>query len=157
MKEKMLSRPDFGWSYISLGGYKNRLSYLTNLPIEWLNAAIYGLENLTPFAVHGFCEPGRLLCLVSYWNCHVIFEDERSKSIAKDELMTDIANVSMLDFCIMLRDDISDDLDAWCNWDDCNNEKTIKEMKVKLAELLDRLSELIIKQAEHFGENRCFF
>ena len=47
----MLSKPKQGWTEFSLGGVEADLSYLTNVPIEWLDQAIHGLETLKPFAV----------------------------------------------------------------------------------------------------------
>ena len=60
----MLSRPLNGWTDFSLGQEVYGLSYLTNVPIEWVNQAIHGLETLEPFAVHGVMEPDRMICLV---------------------------------------------------------------------------------------------
>ena len=73
----MLTKPEAGWSDFSLTGTSAYpLSYLDNIPFEWLDEAIHGLEILNPFCVKGFMEPGRFICVVSFWNCHIICEDE---------------------------------------------------------------------------------
>ena len=73
----MLTKPEAGWSDFSLDGTSvYPLSYLDNIPFEWLDDAIHGLETLNPFCVKGFMEPGRFICVVSFWNCHIICEDE---------------------------------------------------------------------------------
>ena len=156
MNRILLSRPKHGWTTFCLCDKPYNLSYLTCLPIDWLNAAIQGLEQLTPFAVHGFCEPGRFLCIVSYWNCHIIVEDDDESPLVEDEIEREVIHVSMIDFCKMLHENIKKNIDAWCNWDNRNNENTLKEMKIQIDILLNKLYELIIKQEEHFGPNRFF-
>lgn len=161
----MLSKPHHGWTEFSIGNQEYRLSYLTDIPTDWLSQAILGMETLTPFAVHGVCEPGRLLCLVSYWNCHTIFEDEYRKELTKEEAEWDIVHLSMLDFCKNLYKDIRDNLDDWSTqWFFLVDEDTEEERqqaydnyKNKIQLKLDRLHELIIDNEEHFGEYRCFF
>ena len=54
----MLSKPQHGWTYFSLSESSYSLSYLSNIPLEWLERAIVGLETLLPFEVYGYCEPG---------------------------------------------------------------------------------------------------
>lgn len=71
----MLSKPDYGWSEFQIcDDHAYSLSYLTDVAYEWLDQAIHGLQTLAPFAVHGYCEPGRMICLVSYYTCYVVFE-----------------------------------------------------------------------------------
>ena len=63
----MLTKPEAGWTDFSIDKeHIYSLSYLTDVGIEWLDQAIHGLETLEPFTVHGFCEPNRMLCTVSY-------------------------------------------------------------------------------------------
>ena len=165
MNEKLLSKPVCGWTTFCLGNDEYRLSYLSCVPLDWLNAAIHGLEQLTPFAVHGFCESGRFLCLVSYWNCHIIFEDDEEEPLIENEIKRSVVHIRMIDFCKMLYEDIKNNIDAWGDWnhdsftyrdDKEKAEKSINKMKDDINSLLNRLNELIIQQEEHFGENRFF-
>lgn len=64
----MLGKPLHGWSSLILEENKYELSYLTDVSLEWLDSAIDGLKNLKPFAVRGFLEPKRIICVISYWN-----------------------------------------------------------------------------------------
>lgn len=156
----MLSKPHHGWTEFSIGNQEYRLSYLTDIPTDWLSQAILGMKTLTPFAVHGVCEPGRLLCLVSYWNCHTIFENEYRKELIKEETEWDIVHINMLDFCKNLYKDISDNLDDWSQWllyTEEERQQAYDNYKNKIQLKLDRLHELIIDNEEHFGEHRCFF
>ena len=42
------------------------MSYLTDVANTWLVQAIHGLKTMDVFSVHGFSEPGRMICTVSY-------------------------------------------------------------------------------------------
>ena len=111
----MLTKPECGWTYFQIDGeHKYIMGYLTDVAIDWLEQAIHGLKELSPFTVRGFSEPGRVLCTVSYWNCYVIEEEEHK--MHKIWSFHD-APLSMIDFCKRLYRDISKDIDAWVMWD----------------------------------------
>ena len=152
----MLTKPEAGWSDFSLDGTSvYTLSYLDNIPFEWLDDAIHGLETLNPFCVKGFMEPGRFICVVSFWNCHIICEDEDSDPLDPQSTIHEISHTSMLQFCQQLYDDISENLDDWARWDydpELDFDTNKEELIIKLA----RLKELIAENKEHFGEDRCF-
>ena len=152
----MLTKPDCGWSDFSLDGTSvYPLSYLDNIPFEWLDDAIHGLETLNPFCVKGFMEPDRFICVVSFWNCHIICEDEDRDPLDPQNTTHEISHISMLQFCQQLYDDISENLDDWARWDydpELDFDTNKEELIIKLA----RLKELIAENKEHFGEDRCF-
>ena len=152
----MLTKPEHGWSDFSLDGTSvYTLGYLDNIPFEWLDDAIHGLETLNPFCVKGFMEPGRFICVVSFWNCHIICEDEDRDPLTPQNTIHEIAHTSMLQFCQQLYDDISENLDDWARWDydpELDFDTNKEELIIKLA----RLKELIAENEEHFGEDRCF-
>ena len=163
----MLSTPEYGWTRFQLGQKESyRLSYLTDVANEWLGQAIHGLETLDVFSVHGFCEPGRMVCTVSYWSCYVILEDDGPAPICEG---VNHLHVSMIDFCRQLYADISGDLDAWAHWDDDaledeldeNDGRTledlVQERRSGIQEKLDRLKSLIEENEECFGEDGLFF
>ena len=138
------------------------MSYLNDIPFEWLNQAIHGLKTMSPFAVHGFCEPGRVLCLVSYWNCHIIFEDDDRKELISSETQWEFAHVNMLDFCKILHADISQNLDAWSEWVNifAETEREYNKVKQKRKKLLEKklseLEKLIQKNEKNFDEHHGF-
>ena len=158
----MLTKPDCGWSDFSLDGTSvYPLSYLDDIPFEWLDEAIHGLEILNPFCVKGFMEPGRFICVVSFWNCHIICEDEDRDPLDPQNTIHEISHTSMLQFCQQLYDDISENLDDWARWyeycrDDDDSEFNFETNKEELTKKLVRLKELIAENEEHFGENHCF-
>ena len=152
----MLTKPEAGWSDFSLDGTSvYTLSYLDDIPFEWLDEAIHGLEILNPFCVKGFMEPERFICVVSFWNCHIICEDEDRDPLDPQNTTHEISHTSMLQFCQQLYDDISKNLDDWACWDydpELDFDTNKEELIIKLA----RLKELIAENEEYFGENHCF-
>ena len=153
----MLTKPEAGWSDFSLDGTSvYPLGYLDNIPFEWLDDAIHGLETLNPFCVKGFMEPGRFICVVSFWNCHIICEDEDRDPLDPQNTIHEISHTSMLQFCQQLYDDISENLDDWACWDTFDEELDFDTNKEELIIKLARLKELIAENEEHFGEDRGF-
>lgn len=167
----MLSTPDCGWTAFQLGSENTAypLGYLTDVAIEWLDQAIHGLQTLDVFSVHGFCEPGRMVCTVSFWNCYVIFEGDDRNDVCESVYTV---HISMIDFCKKLYADIADHLEAWVHWDDGEIQSIMEDndeqgpeafareldiRREKIQSRLDTLKQLIDDNAEHFGENRCFF
>lgn len=159
----MLTKPERGWTDFQLdentGIYG--ISYLTDIAMEWLDEAIHGLGTMSVFSVHGMCEPGRMICTVSCWNTHVIFEGEEPDARCID---TEHVHMNMLDFCRMLHDEISENLVAWVCWDEYYVFKkhpqyilSLKKRRQDLQDRLDLLNDLIDQQARHFGPNRYIF
>ena len=165
----MLGKPEAGWSEFQLGSEETRydLSYLTDVAYEWLIQAIHGLETMEPFSVHGVCEPGRVICTISYWSCYVIFEDEDREP---ECYSVHHLHVTMIEFCRMLYEDISNYLEDWVHWDDTSiffmlddegdeqvAETVFNERRTVIQEKLGELKILIDKRSEHYDNHRCFF
>ncbi len=138
----MLSAPEYGWTTFKLGTHEYRLSYLTTVADEWIREAIHGLETLAPFTVHGFLEPWRMICTVSYWNAHIFIEDDDNVELDVSKLNHEVVHIKMIDFCKQLYEDISRDIDKWADWDmseDANLEKNKKELLEKLNKLKEQI------------------
>lgn len=166
----MLSKPDYGWSDFQIcDDHTYSLSYLTDVVCDWLDQAIHGLKTREPFAVHGYCEPGRMVCLVSYYTCYVVFEADGGKGENKGYKDLFGVDVSMIDFCKELYLDISSDLEEWVRWDlhdpaddddDEEAEETrnmIVERRKNIMEKLDQLKALIQENEEWWTHGHCFF
>ena len=139
----MLSKPEHGWADFSLGNSCYSLSYLSNLPFEWLDRAIFGLEALLPFEVYGYCEPGRMVCSVDFSECHIFYEDDRHrKNCSSDEIVP----VNMLEFCQKLYEDIWNYMDDWAEWA-ASHHVTKEALQARLA----RLEKLIQVKANCFS------
>ena len=152
----MLTKPVYGWSDFQLEDtYVYSLSYLDDIAFEWLEQAIHGLETMLPFCVKGFMEPDRFLCTVSYWNCHIINEDDHRYPLEEGDVAYEISHTSMLQFCQYLYEDISENIDEWASFVDYRKTDT-NAKKEELKRKLAYLKELIDQREEHFGEDRCF-
>lgn len=152
----MLTKPKAGWTDFHLEGCGiYGLSYLDDIAFEWLEQAIFGLETMNPFCVKGFLEPNRFLCTVSYWNCHIIVEDDERYPLDSDDVINEFSHTSMIEFCKYLYEDISMYIDEWASFvdyreDDIENKKSILKQKV------DKLQCLIAEKEERFGKDHCF-
>ena len=131
----MLSKPKHGWTVFSLGNSCYSLSYLSNLPFDWLDRAIFGLETLLSFEVYGYCEPGRMVCTVDFGECHIFFENDKHQ---KDESSCEAVAVNMLEFCQKLYDDVANHIDDWQAW-----ASSYYVTKADIQSRLDRLQKLI--------------
>ena len=152
----MLTKPRYGWTDFSLEGVPTyELSYLDDIAFDWIEQAIHGLETLLPFCVKGFLEPYRMLCTVSYWNCHIVVENDEREPLKKEYTVNAYSHTSMLSFCKHLYNDISIHVDEWASFVDYLQEDT-EEKKRKLLEQLERLKNLIAEKEEAFGQDRCF-
>ncbi|MBR1586571.1 MAG: hypothetical protein IJ662_13605 [Clostridia bacterium] len=153
----MLGKPENGWALFQLGSEETAydLSYLTDVALDWLSQAIHGLKTMDVFSVHGYCEPGRMVCTVSFWCCYVIFEEDDRAPACHDVRQI---HVSMLDFCRALHRDISENLDAWVNWngDVEEDEAAAGKRRSEIQQKLDELKQWINETAEDFGEGCCF-
>ena len=152
----MLTKPHAGWSDFQLNGTSlYGLSYLDDIAFEWLEQAIHGLGTMLPFCVKGFMEPGRFLCVVSYWNCHIICENDERNQLDNEDINTEYSHTSMLEFCKYLYNDIISNIDEWVRFVDYNEVDWDEKRKV-LECKLDRLKELISEKEGRFGTDRCF-
>lgn len=155
----MLTKPVYGWSDFQLEGTSlYGLSYLDDIAFEWVDQAIHGLETMLPFCVKGFLEPNRFLCTVSYWNCHLVIEDDERYPLAQEKVIHEFSHTSMLQFCQYLYDDIHQHMNEWIlfmNYKDYEDAEVANRQEA-LTQKLTRLQELIAQREEWFDPNRCF-
>lgn len=156
----MLTKPKNGWTIFSLEGtYGYELSYLDDIALEWLDQAIFGLETMKPFCVKGFLEPLRFLCVVSYWNCHILIEEDGHYPIRADSVHHEVSYTSMLEFCQYLYEDINQYFDEWVDFVEYMyfQESDRENKQILLKDKLNKLQKLIIEKKENFGEDDAFF
>ena len=152
----MLTKPVYGWSNFQLEDTSiYALSYLDDIAFEWVEQAIHGLETMLPFCVKGYLEPNRFLCTVSYWNCHIVCEDDERYPLQKENVINEFSHTNMLQFCQYLYDDISQNINEWISFTDYENLDISKRNEV-LTQKLIHLKKLLSEREEWFGVNRCF-
>ena len=134
----MLSKPENGWTTFELSKNKYSLSYLTDVSMDWLNAAINGLKNYRPFSVDGFLEPDRMICTVSFWNIHIFTDFDENEAMNVEDYNYETIHINMIEFCEKLYNDVNNNLQEWINWfcdDEIDLKEREKELKKKLSEL----------------------
>ena len=145
----MLSKPEWGWSWFTLGRTRVQISNVfTPLPCGWLKEAIRGLEKNQPFVVYGWCEPEYIFCTVTKNFCYLAYTDDFSFSQPVDFVSISYVSVTMKDFCQMLHDDISKNIDAWVDWTYNpypDNELTEQEIIAKKLKIKNELQHLLKK------------
>ena len=152
----MLTKPYSGWTDFQLEGTsKYSLSYLDDIAFEWIDQSIHGLETMLPFCVKGFLEPDRMLCTVSFWNCHIVIENDERNPLEKGDIVNEYSHTSMIDFCKYLYNDIISNVDEWASFVDYHDED-IGYKKTQHLQKLERLRNQIQEREECFGENRGF-
>lgn len=151
----MLSKPKNGWTDFELGKNSYKLSYLTDVSIDWLDSAIDGLKNTKPFVVRGFLEPLRVMCVVSFWNVHLFVESDEDDVLDTNESNYEIIHMNMIEFCKHLYNDINDNLQEWINWF-CDDEYDLEKREKELIKRLEKLRDLIDKQKEYFSDSYFF-
>ena len=155
----MLSKPEYGWTDFELEGTSRYgLSYMDDIPFEWIAIAIHGLQTMKPFCVKGYMEPGRFLCMVSYWNCHILTELDHNGELKKYEIETEYSHTSMLDFCKKLYNDISKNIDSWAAFTDRHTGQRYPFHKKRslLVKQLKELNSLIVAREKMFAADQSF-
>lgn len=107
----ILSVPEAGWTKLQFTKEEHELSWLTSVPLQWLDAAIYGMKTGDPFTVWGDQESeGKVYCTVTQDGCYV-FEEYNYRDVEYVWLFPE-------EFCRLLYKDISENIDAWVKeWD----------------------------------------
>ena len=139
----MLGIPENGWVRFQPDKEEYWLSYLSDIPNQWLDRAIFGLESGLEFHVEGHCEPGILRYTVSSRSCSCVLDGEVPREIPVD----------MGQFCWELHRDIAQNLDAWAKWESIRWDLTEKEKeaiyaarKGAITAKLNRLKDLLNKK-----------
>jgi len=145
----MLTPPEYGWTEFSPNeetGFS--LGYVTDVAMEWLDMAIAGLTHGNPFVVKGFCEPGWMVCAVTWNECLVYWTDDVDLPDIFHTSPEIICPMTSLAFCRALRDDVAGHLAEWVNWalydeDDSEADERRAERESALRTRLDSLDALI--------------
>ena len=145
----MLSKPENGWTTFELSKNKYSLSYLTDVSMDWLNAAINGLKNYRPFSVDGFLEPDRMICTVSFWNIHIFTDFDENEAMNVEDYNYETIHINMIEFCEKLYNDVNNNLQEWINWF-CYDEIDLKEREKELKKKLSELRLLIDEKKDDF-------
>lgn len=105
----MFSKPIHGWTNIEIGDFTGVGSYLTDIPMDTLDAFITSLDCSIPASIY-FNEEGSEFILVSHYNStYIIVEREKTELISID-----------IDYLELIKEavkDIEDNLEDWVYWE----------------------------------------
>ena len=139
--DSVLSKPKNGWTIFRIGKTEFELSWMTNLPVYWLDTMIrnFGYS----YVVSCECEPGMMDCIVIGRNIHIFYDNRHVASYDFDK-----------DFTRIIMKDIEDNLDAWAEWSHgCwSDQRDITETKKDIQSKLDKLDFLYEEDARQAEE-----
>ena len=107
----MLSKPDNGWSVFSLGDFQADVSYLVDIPFDWLISCKNALKYNIPASF--FLELEGESCIVTSYghDTHMIFSHHDGAYTLKT-----VRDVDFMDLSEMLLEDIRLYFDDWVTW-----------------------------------------
>lgn len=108
----MLSTPRHGWTNVTIGDWSDRASYLTDVPIDLLEAMILAYRNSSLIVGVRIDSEG--------WESKIIF-NRHDVDILTDKTEPDewqILNVNLDALASELIADLECEYDAWCAWNE---------------------------------------
>lgn len=150
----MFINPHAGWVTVKIGDWWDRASYLTNVPLDTLNAFINSINHWEPATIKFDAEGWEYVVVVDDYETYIIdyhLDDEGDCIDSFDAKPTlTIVDISKIDLAKELAIDIQSNFDEWINWcvDDCTDDKEkMKKYRNLLGEKLKTLKELISKNS----------
>ena len=138
----MLSRPEAGWSELTLGDFKAPVSFLTDIPFDWLRACLNSLKYGIPAAFFLDSEGTTTTIVVNFATTYIISSSDLSVTYMSDIFVTDFAK--------MLIEDIRRDFDKWLYWLDAslteekwaNRRKMLEDLLAETEKACEEFSKL---------------
>jgi len=145
----VLHNPHAGWETIRIGNFEDRASYLTNVPIDILDALINSYRKYKPAVIKFDAEGWEYIVVIDDYRVHIIDykyrnDDEYLNSDDDEQVLTTIVR-SKDDIAKEVISDIERDYDKWLNWMYFDTEKDIAEQKVRLDSKLNALKKWVSK------------
>lgn len=136
----MLSEPSAGWTTVKIGDWSGQASYITNVPIDCLNAFIDCLEKHNPQCIYCDAEGWEFTIVISDFETNIIVSDD------KNELFT--FDITVKQLAKELLNDLEKYFDSWVVWDgftEIEEKKEIQKQKNILKKKIKKLTALIEK------------
>ena len=139
----MLSKPQFGWTDITIGDWTGKLSYIDDVPVVLLNAFYNVFSNQKPEVVCFDAEGVNYWIVFDLLDTIIITEDENCQySVSRQ-------NVGVRVLGMQMWNDIYRELKDWAYWAiDDNNAKDYDERKELLHNKLQQLEDIILYEME---------
>jgi hypothetical protein len=136
----MFTKPRCGWTNLTFNEFNEHASYLTDVPIDSLNAFTFAINNYLPATVlFDGEEIGQYIFVSDYYDSYIINDEDRLIKIHKGKI----------DLAKELLNDITDYYEDWCHWGYKENyyEKSkpliaqkIDDLKIAIANYEDRVN-----------------
>jgi hypothetical protein len=136
----MISNPKYGWCKFKLGDFEGHPSYLTNVPLELLNAFVnYYTQG---YGVAVFDEEGSCFTLLlTRYNWGIFIIEEKNESV-----LYDFSDMDIDDLTKELINDIESDLNGWMNFTTDEDWEEIAKYGDEIKEELYRLKDILFRQ-----------
>jgi len=133
----MFTKPKNGWVNLEIGDFRERASYLTDIPNDCLDTFIFALQNNIPASVYFDAEGWDYYLISSFYRTFIIINKEKPELFTFEKDYEEIAKELIIDF--------EENIDEWVNWE-CwhgKSEEEFKENKVNLITKINKLKSLI--------------
>ena len=136
----MISNPKHGWCSFELGDFRGSPSYLTDVPLDLLEAFInYYTQG---YGVAVFDEEGSYFTLLlTRYNWGIFVIEEKNESV-----LYDFSDMNIDDLTKELINDIESDLNGWMNFTTDEDWEEIAEHRDRIREELCRLKDILLRQ-----------
>lgn len=133
----MISNPKYGWCKFKLEDFEGHPSYLTDVPLDLLNAFIdYHIKEC---GVAWFDEEGTdFTLLINPHSLYIIEEKEKP-------VLYDFSYININDLTKELINDIENGLDGWMNFTTDEDWEDILEYRDRIKEELYRLKDILLR------------
>lgn len=128
----MLSTPEYGWCDITIGDWSDRVSYLTNFPIDLLDGILNILKSGKPSVVYCDAEGWEYMIVLDHYAVHIIESKDSYKLYTIEKNIEDLAKECYYD--------ILNNINEWSKWD--TDEMTENEIKSNRAKIIRRLKQI---------------
>lgn len=128
----MIKNDGYGWATVSIGGFQDTASYITDVPIDCLNAFINAFRYQLPACVQ-FDAEGYTYILIATWDEALVCMQKES---ACDYTVRCSTNLYLL--ANELIRDIEDNEYSWSMFCDCDSDNIENDA----AKIVDKLDEL---------------
>ena len=105
----MLTKPQHGWSTITIGHWSDRCSYLDDVPYLLTQAVDASCRTHMPQSVEFDAEGHEYIIVIGDYHTHIIVSNDDAHSYYT-------VDVSNKELCRQLIDDIRENIDGWAAW-----------------------------------------
>ncbi len=144
----MLSKPENGWTVFSLGDFQAEVSYLVDIPFDWLISCKNALKHNIPLSFFLELE-GETCLLTSYgYDTHIIINRRDDGYRLKT-----VHNVNFMDVSDMLLKDIRLYFDDWVTWYDFEQtEADFARRRAELKALIEKTETYLAACAKRYNK-----